>query len=39
MITPDDVLNDAKRLHRQTGRPIVFLSRMEFTDWRRNGKT
>jgi hypothetical protein len=28
-LTMDDVLTDAERLHRQTGRPIVFLSHLE----------
>ena len=31
LLTLDDVLSDAKRLHRQTGRPILFLSHLELT--------
>ena len=39
LITLDDVLADADRLHRQTGRPILYLSHMplqEGTRYRRN---
>jgi hypothetical protein len=38
LITLDDVLADAGRLHRQTGRPIIYLSHMPIdpdTNYRR----
>lgn len=31
LLTLDDILTDADRLHRQTGRPVVFMSHLELT--------
>jgi len=31
ILTLDDILADAERLHRQTGRPVVFMSHLELT--------